>query len=105
MTTEATALQRLGYVLIGISPLLSLSEIADLVWRAADGTLSVSVQLATGPVLTVNVGLEGSGTSPAQVVVTAFDLFQQDLSETEQYRGQARPACRPAMPTRPGAKR
>lgn len=90
-----TALQRLAYALLGISPLLSIDELAGVTWEDDDGRLAINLELAAGPRITVNVGLESSGASLANVVMTAFDLLQQELAETTPFRSQARPACRP----------
>ena len=94
MTTD-TSLERLAYALLGISPLLSLEEIANISWQTEAAMLSVTVELASGSELTVNVGLEASGSNLAHVVMTAFDLMQQELAETEGYWGRALPPCRP----------
>jgi hypothetical protein len=72
-----TALERLAYALLGVSSLLSIDELAGVSWEVDGGMLSIHLDLAAGPRITVNVGLESSGASLANVVVTAFDLLQQ----------------------------
>jgi hypothetical protein len=57
--------------------------------------LAIDLELTSGPVINVNVGLESSGASLANVVMTAFDLAQETLAETEGYWGRAGP-CRRA---------
>lgn len=94
MTTPTTNLERMGYALIGISPLLSTEDIARITWQTEPGMLAIYLELMNGAVVNVNVGLEGSGASLANVVMTAFDLAQETLAETEGYWGQALPPCR-----------
>jgi hypothetical protein len=94
MTTD-TSLERLAYALLGISPLLSLEEIARLSWQTEPAMLAITIELSSGPAITINVGLEASGSNLAHVVMTAFDLMQQELAETEGYWGRALPPCRP----------
>lgn len=94
MTTPPTNLERLGYALIGISPLLSTEDIARITWETEPGMLAIYLELTNGSTVNVNVGLEGSGARLANVVMTAFDLAQEGLAETEGYWGQALPPCR-----------
>lgn len=93
-TVAPASLERLAYALIGISPMLSVDEIASITWPVEPAMLAM-VELTSGPIITVNVGLETSGSNLANVVMTAFDLMQQELAETEGYWGRALPPCRP----------
>jgi hypothetical protein len=95
MTNQSISIGTLAYALLGVSPLVAIEEVKNLQWRTGNKLLSVDFELASGEIITVNVGGEGSGATLANVVMTAFDLAQQELAESDLSWGEARPACLP----------
>ncbi|HEX8092307.1 hypothetical protein [Jatrophihabitans sp.] len=76
-------MERLGYALLGLSPLLSIEEIANVTWKTEPCMLAIYVELTSGPIINVNVnvGLDSSGAGLTNVVMAAFDLAQEALAE------------------------